>query len=72
MGCLPGEESGAEGKGGGGVKEKGGENPSTKSDPALTHIGDCIRYWLNNEGSNKQTFAAAAAVLATVTPEPAN
>ena len=56
VGCLPGEESGAEGKGSGGVKEKGGENPSTKSDPALTHIGDCIRYWLNNEGPNKQTF----------------
>ena len=27
-----------------------------KTDPALTHFGDCIRYWLNNEGPNKQTF----------------
>jgi hypothetical protein len=27
-----------------------------KTDLALTHLGECIRYWLNNEGPNKQTF----------------
>jgi hypothetical protein len=31
-------------------------NVIDKTDPALTHFGDCIRYRLNNEGPNKQTF----------------